>query len=220
MPFKEANFPQAVLVGEHHGLAGEIAGAPQVPAGDGAPGAPFFCASLDLVDGGEHGGVEGFGFGEAEEGESEALADAVVGDGQDVGTAEAEDEQHLDGPDADAADLGEAGDDFFVGHAADGGEGGDGAVDGFRGEVAEGFGFGGGEAAGAEPVVGGRKQMFGRGVELAKGGEQAFEDSGRGFAMELLIDDGLEQSLEGGVLALEFEGEGTDAGDELAEFGV
>jgi hypothetical protein len=61
---------------------------------------------------------------------------------------------------------------------------------------------------------------FGRGVKLAEGGEQAFEDGGCGFAVELLIDDGLEQGLEGGVLALEFEGKGADAVDELAEFGV
>ena len=163
---------------------------------------------------------KGLDFGQAEKGEGEAFADAVVGDGEDVGAAEAEDEQHLDGPDADAADLGEAGDDFFVGHTTDGGEGGDGAVEGLRGEVAEGFGFGGGEAAGAEPVVGGLEQVLGRGMEFAEGGEQAFEDGGGGFAVELLIDDGLEQGFEGGVLALEFEGEGADAGDELAEFGV
>ena len=173
-----------------------------------------------MVDGGEHGGVEGFGFGQAEKGEGEAFANAVVGDGEDVGAAEAEDEQHLNGPDPDAADLGEAGDDFFVGQTTDGGEGGDGAVDGFGGEVAEGFGFGGGETAGAEAVVGGFEQVFGCGVEFAEGGEQAFEDGGGSFAVELLIDDGLEQGLEGGVLALEFEGEGADAVDELAEFGV
>ena len=42
---------------------------------------------------------------ELAEGEGEAFADAVVAGGEDVGAAEAEDEQHLDGPAADAADL-------------------------------------------------------------------------------------------------------------------
>ena len=201
-------------------LAGEVAGAPEVPAGDGAERTPLFSSPLDLVDGREHGGVERFGFGQAEEGESEAFADAVVGDGQNVGAAEAEDEEHLHRPSADAADLGKAFDDFFVGHAADLNQGGNGAVEGFGSEVAQGFGFGGGETGGAEHIVGSLQQMFGRGVKFAKAGEQAFEDGGGGFAVELLVDDRLEERFERGVLAFEFEGEGPGAIDELAEFGV
>jgi hypothetical protein len=38
--------------------------------------------------------------------------------------------------------------------------------------------------------------------------------------MELLVDDGFEERLEGRVLALEFELEGAGAFDELAEFGI
>jgi len=204
------------LVGEEHGFAGEVAGSPHIPTGDGAPGTPLFCAAFDPVDGGEHRCVEGFGFGEAEEGEGESFADAVVGNGENVGAAEAEDEEHLDGPRADAADRGEALDDFLVGHAADGGEGGHGAVEGLGGEVAQGFGLARGEAAGAEHVVGSLEQELGRGVEFAEGGEQAFEDGGSGFAVELLINDGLEQRFEGGVLAFKFQREGADALDEAA----
>jgi hypothetical protein len=211
---------RARLVGEEHGFAGGVAGAPHVPAGDGAPGAPLFRAALDLVDGGEHRRVEGFRFWEAEEGEGESFAHAVVGDGENVGAAEAEDEEHLHGPRADAADLGQPLDDFLIGHAADGGEGGNGSVEGLRREIAQGFGLASGEAAGAEHVVGGLQQEFGRGVEFAECGEQALEDGGGGFTVKLLINDGLEQCFKGGVLAFEFQREGADAPDERAEFGI
>ena len=173
-----------------------------------------------MFDGGEHRRVEWFRFGQAVEGEGESFADAVVGYRQHVGAAEAEDEEHVDGPGADAADLGEAFDDFFIGHAANLNEGGDGSVEGFGGEVAEGFGFGGGEAGGTEEVVWRLKQMFGRGVKFAEGSEQAFEDGGGSFAVEMLVDDGFEKRIEGGVLAFEFQGEGAAALDELAEFGI
>ena len=119
---------------------GEVAGSPEVPAGDCAPGCHFFARVNDVGFGEVHGGDFVGGF-ELAEGEGEAFADAVVGDGQDVGAAEAEDEEHFHGPFADAADLGEVLDDGFVGHAADGFEIGDGAVEGFGGEVAEGEGL-------------------------------------------------------------------------------
>ena len=135
-------------------LRGEVAGAPEVPARDRAPGMPAFGAALHDVGLGEvHGGdfVGGFEFAE---GESEAFADAVVIDGKDVGAAETGDEEHLDGPAADAADLREVLDDSFVGHTANAGESGDGAVDGFGGKVAEGEHLILGEAGGAELLVG------------------------------------------------------------------
>jgi hypothetical protein len=173
-----------------------------------------------LVDGGEHRCVEGFGFGKAEKSECESFAHAVIGDGKNVGTAEAEDEQHLDGPGANAADGGETFDDFCIGHAADGGESGNGAVEGLCGEVAEGFGLACGKAASAEHVVRSLEQEFGRGVKFAERGKQALEYGSGGFAVELLINDGLEQRFEGGVLTFEFQREGADALDEVAEFGI
>ena len=210
-------------VGEFAG--GEVAGAPEIPGGDGAPGLPAFGSGTDEV-----------GFGEVErgdfvvglelaEGEGEAFADAVVVDGEDVGPAEAEEEHHLDGPFADAANLGEVGDDVVVGHATDAGEGGDGAVEGFGGEVAEGEGFVVGEASGAELVVGAVEQVLGREVgigaaEWVEGFEQAAVDGGGGLAMELLVDDGFGEGFEGGLGGGELHGEGARAVDELAEFGV
>ena len=163
---------------------------------------PFFCAADHDVGFGEvHGGdlVSGFEFAE---GEGEAFADAIVVDGEDVGAAEAEDEQHFYGPAAYASDLGQVFDDGFVGHAADLDESGDGAVDGFGGEVAEGEHLVFGEAGGAELLVGAVEEMLRGGMgsgacgfEGENGGEGFEEpavDGGGGFAVELLVDDGFD----------------------------
>ena len=98
-------------------------------------GRPALAAAEDHVGLGQVGGFNGARFGQALEGERVAFAHAVVGHGQHVGPAHAEDEQHLHGPGADAAHLGEAFDDVGVGHFADGGVRGDGAVEGAGGEV-------------------------------------------------------------------------------------
>jgi hypothetical protein len=45
-------------------------------------------------------------------------------------------------------------------------------------------------------------------------------DGGRGLAVELLVDDGLDQSLEGRLRAGDAQGERAGALDEAAEFGV
>ena len=205
---------------------GEIAGAPEVPAGDGAPGLPFFCATLHDVRLGEE--VWGnFGGGlESLEGEGEAFADTVVGGGEDVRTAEAEDEEHLDRPLADASNLGEVVDDFVIGHAANAGQGRDGGVEGFGGEVAEGEGLVGGEAGGAEFAGGDFEDLFGSGVDGRKrghgleAGDEAGVDGGGGLAVELLVDDGFGEGFEGRLVGRETEGDGTGGGDEPGELGV
>jgi len=45
-------------------------------------------------------------------------------------------------------------------------------------------------------------------------------DSGSGFAVELLVDDGLDERLEGGLLGGEAYVKGAGFGDEFCEFGV
>ena len=212
-------------------LLGWVAGSPEVPGGYGAEGLPFFGSAFDLGGGGQEVGGELGGGLEAEVGEGEAFADAEVGGGEDVGAAETEDEEHLDRPLADAADLGEVVDDGGVGHAADGGEGGNGSVECFCGEVAEGEGFVVGEAGGAELVVGTVEDLLGRGVEergvgvvrgdvRVEGADEAVVDGGRRFAVELLVDDGLCEGFEGGLLGAETDGEGAGFFDEAGEFGV
>ena len=53
-----------------------------------------------------------------------------------------------------------------------------------------------------------------------EGFEEAFVDGGCGLAVELLIDDGFGEGLEGGLGVGEAHGEGASAGDEPGEFGV
>ena len=204
----------------------EVAGPPEIPTGDGAPGRPLFAATLHVGGFGEEIGGD-FDCGlEALEGKGEAFADAVVAGGEDVGAAEAEDEEHFDGPFADAPNLGEVVNDGLVIHATNAGEGGDGAVEGFGGEVAEGEGLVGGEAGGAEFLGGGVEDLFWSGVDGRKGGngleagDQAGMNRGGGFAVELLIDDGLGEGFEGGLLPGEAGGEGAGQGNKLGELRV
>lgn len=110
------------------------------------------------------------------EGEGEAFADGVVGDGEDVGAAEAEDEEHFDGPCSHAPYLRKVRHNGLVRHAADAGEGGDGAVEGFGGEVTEGEGLVVGEAGGAHLLVGAVEELLRGGVDAEAGdGVEAFE---------------------------------------------
>jgi len=163
--------------GEDHLAVGEVAGSPHIPAGDGAPGGPAVAALVHLFGFGEVHRGDLVGWLEFAEGEGEAFADAVVGDGEDVGAAEAEDEEHLDGPAADAAHLGEVVDDVVVGHLADGRQRGDGAVDGLGGEVAEGEHLVLREAGCAELLVGAVEQLLRGGVrrQRAVGDERVAE---------------------------------------------
>src|ERR1700749_798369 len=174
---------------------GEIAGAPHVPARDGAPWSPFFSASLHLLARREEVGRNLLRWLEAEEGECKAFADTVIVDRQDIRTAEAEDEKHLAGPAADAAHLGKVLDDVLVRHLLDHGECGNGSVEGFGGEIAEGEHLVFREASRAELLVRAIEQMLRRGViaetaERLAAGEHASVDRRSGLAMKLLIDDG------------------------------
>ena len=123
-------------------------------------GCHFWLAAPFRAGVGEVGGHDLGGWLEAEEGEGEAFADAVVGVGRTSGRPRRKISIICDGPAADAADLGQVFDDGFVGHAADAGEGGNGAVEGLGGEVAEGEGLVVGEAGGAKLLVGAVEQVL------------------------------------------------------------
>src|SRR5260370_20500996 len=88
-------------------IAGAFKGAPHVPTGDGAIGAPALTESEEL-----------FGLWHVllAVGNGPAFFYAEVVDGEHVGAAEAEDEEHLDGPSADPADADEALAEFLIGH--------------------------------------------------------------------------------------------------------
>src|SRR5438128_2190605 len=90
----------------HGGVAGALASAPHVPTGDGAVGTPAFAK-----------GEEFFGLGHMPfaVGDGPSFFDAEVVDGKNVGAAEAENQEHFDGPGADSAHGDEALEEFFVG---------------------------------------------------------------------------------------------------------
>jgi hypothetical protein len=208
------------------GLGGEVAGTPEIPTGDGAPGCPLLRAAFHVGGRGEEVWCDFCAGLEPSEGEGEAFADAVVAGGEDVRASQSKDEEHFDGPLANAADLGEVVDDGFIGHAADAGQGGYGAVEGFGGEVAEGEGLVGGEAGGAELGRGDVEDLLGGGVDRGErghgleAGDEAGVDGGGGFAVELLVDDGFGEGFKGGLLRGEAQGEGANASDEPGEPGV
>ena len=90
----------------HGGVAGALAGTPHVPTGDSAVGTPAFAESEEFLR---------LGHVLFAVGDGPAFFDAEVVDGENVGATEAEDQEHFDGPGADAADGDEALDEVFVG---------------------------------------------------------------------------------------------------------
>jgi len=126
-------------------------------------------------------------------GDRPAFLYSEIVDGEDVGAAEAEDEEHFDGPGADATDRDEAFDEFFVGEFFGFFECGDDAFDCFLGEVFHGEDFCAGEAGFAEGL-GAEFQHF-LGCGNAPGFAESFdaaEDGCGGFAGDGLVGDGFE----------------------------
>src|SRR5437773_8701117 len=107
-------------------VAGTLAGAPHVPTGDGAVRAPALAEGKEFL---------GRGHVLFAVGNGPALPDAEVVDGENVGAAEAEDQKHLDGPGADAADGNKALDELFVGQFVGFFQRRDDAFDGFLSQI-------------------------------------------------------------------------------------
>src|SRR5712692_7855628 len=82
-----------------YGVTGALEGSPHVPARDRAEGSPALPKSQQLL---------GLGHVFLTIGYAPALLHAEVVDGEHIGAAEIEDEEHLDGPGTDAADGVEA----------------------------------------------------------------------------------------------------------------
>src|SRR5438445_13874655 len=83
----------------HGGVAGALAGAPHVPTSDRSVGTPAFTEGKKLL---------GFGHMLLAVGDRPSFFDAEVVDGENVGAAKAENQEHFNGPGADAADRDEA----------------------------------------------------------------------------------------------------------------
>ncbi len=168
-------------------VAGALEGAPHVPACDGAVGSPAFTAGEEFL---------GLGHVLLAIGDGPAFFDAEVVDGKNVRAAEAEDQEHFDGPGANAADGDEAFDELFVGQFAGLFEGGDDAVDCFLCEVFHGKNFCAGKTGIAEKRLAKFQHLFGRRcAAVAAERLDAAKDGGGGFAGNGLVGDGFEESF-------------------------
>ncbi len=194
------------------GVARELASTPHVPTRDGAVRSTAFAKGQEFL---------GLGHVFFAVGDGPAFFDTEVVDGENIGAAEAEDQEHFDRPCADATDGDEALDEFFVGERLGLLKGGDDAFDGFFGEVFHGGGFCAREAGSAELAIRELEHFFGR-RWAAVGAERlnAGEDRGGGLAGNGLIGDGFEESFVGGLQMVGVGLEGNSVGDEFGEFFV
>ena len=87
------------------------------------------------------------------------------------------------------------------------------------GQVAQGLDLVAGDAGGAKRLVGGVEQELGCGI-AAEVLAHATMDGGRGLAVQLLVEDRLEQRLEGRGRGIEPHREWSDALDQRGEFRV
>jgi hypothetical protein len=171
----------------HGGVAGTLAGAPHVPTGDAAVGAPALAEGEEFL---------GLGHVLLAVGDGPAFLDAEVMDGEDVGATEAKDQEHFDGPGTYAADRDETFDKLFVRELLGLLEGGDDAVDGFLREVLHGEDFGAGEAGFAKRGLSKLEHFLGSGnATIGTKGFDAAEDRGGGFAGDGLVSDSFDQSF-------------------------
>ena len=119
------------------GVTGLFEGAPHIPGGDGAVGAPAFTEGQEFLRTGHVLFVVGDG---------PTFLYAEVVDGEHVGAAEAEDEEHFDSPGTDAADGDQTFNKLVVGEFQGFFVSGNDTVDGFLGEVLHSQDFCAGEA--------------------------------------------------------------------------
>ena len=194
------------------GVAGAMAGPPHVPTGDGAIGTPAFAESEQLF---------WLGFVLFAVGDGPAFLYAKVVDGKHVGTAEAKNQKHFDGPGADAAHRNKTLDQLFVGELMGLLESGDNAFDRFEGQVFHGENFCAGKAGFAESGFAKLEHLLGRGrAAIAAKSFDAVEDGGGGFAGDGLVGDGFEEGFVRAMVIGEAQLEGSSVGDEFGELCV
>ena len=94
-----------------------------------------------------------------------------------------------------------------------------GAVEGLGGEVFQRLGLVAGDAGGAENFIGCVEKRLGRRIAAVVLAHAAM-DGGRRLAVQLLVEDRLEQRFEGRRQGIEAQGEGARAVDERAQLGI
>ncbi len=178
---------------------GVVHGAPHIPTGDGAIGTPAFA---------EFGKLARFGNRFFAIGEGETFLHAVIMNRQHVRASQTENQEHLDGPGADAANGDEPVNKFPIGEFHGVFERGDNALNRFGGQIANGGDFGFGKPRFAKSVKFREKDFFRRGAD-AVGAERAdaVKDYFGGFSGDALIDDGAQEGFVGsfGIAQVQFE---------------
>ncbi len=196
----------------HGGVAGTMAGAPHVPAGDGAVGTPALAESEEFF---------GFGLVFFAVGDGPAFLYAQVVDGKHVGAAEAENQKHFDGPGANAADRSQPLDEFFVGEFLRVFESGDSALDRFFGEIFHGDNFRAREAGFAKSLFAQLEHFLRRGRAARRA--ERFDPSKNGggrFTGDGLVSDSFQQRFIGVLEVVEVHLKGFRFGDERFQFFV
>lgn len=162
---------------------------------------------------------------QALEGKCESLAHPVVRDRKNIGPAQSEDQEHLDRPTTDAANLREVFDDVLVGHAADPRQRRYGSIHGLGGQIAQGQHFIVREAGGAKLLVGAIEQVLRGGMnsdsaDVVEALQHTFVDRRRGLAMKLLIDDRFDERFEGRLRTGEAQRKGAGSSDQAAQLWI
>jgi len=189
-----------------------VAGAPHIPGGDGAVGTPAFAECQEFL---------WFGLMFFAVGDGPAFLHAEVVDGENIGAAEAEHQEHFHGPGADAADGGQALDEFLIGEFLRVIKRGDYAFDCFFCEIFHCDCFCAGEAGLAERLFAELEYFLG-GRRTAGGAESfyAAENGGGSFTGDGLISDGFEESFVGTLEMVGVHLEGLRFSDEEFQFFV
>jgi hypothetical protein len=140
---------------------------------------------------------EGFGHVALFEDDLESFADGKIVDGQDVGPAKVENEQHLDGPATNAFDFREPRKDFLVAESVHLIQFGNRAGVHARGEVADVSGFRARKTDAPECFGVSSKDFLGaREIAVWEQGAEAAEDGFGGAVAELLVGDGAHERFE------------------------
>jgi len=143
---------------------------------------------------------------------------AEVVDGKNIRPAEAEDQEHFNGPGADAADGDEAFDEFFIGEFFGFFECRDDAPDRLFGEILHGQDFCAGKARFAEDLAADFEHLLGRGNSpFCAERFDATEDGGGSLAGDGLVGDGFEERFVGRLVRFHFGLEGSRSADEFGQ---
>ena len=196
----------------HGGVAGALAGAPHVPAGDGTVGAPALAEREQFFR---------LGFVFFAVGDGPAFLYAEVVDGENVGATEAENQKHFNCPGADAADGSQALDEFFVGEFLCVFECRHDPFDRLFREVLHGHDFCAGKAGFAERWFAKLEHFLRAGCAASRAERfDAAENGGSSFAGDGLVGDGFEESFVGALEMVLVHLESFGFSDEEFEFFV